>query len=631
MIDVPTDQQAVAAEVWDAAKAVPNAGAAGASFPNGPNLSNSIRYIFTRNPSDGSIVEFDPNNAATLKGTGMLEQATTDAATILINTVRGREDASLTDLDGIGELNDKLWAFENSTPALMAGSSLVSGQATRDRILFAGAADGMFHAFWAGSWDAGASAYTNGTGEEIWAYIPSALLPYLQNQPFEPDPADYSTFEPVVSVDGSPALGDFLVDPDGDGTYEWRTYVVETTMIKSLNKGIIFAMDVSDPYTPTLLWESTYDDTGVGVDKCGDDGGTNEKNCNMGNSKGVAIGRVQVGGTIKTLVFVTASWIDKKNPADYTQDCTSTPANCVYGVSAYAINLLNGDIVWETRLPYTGDATNINDTPAIPALMDIDNNGTHDYVIFGDFQGRLWGLRTTDGKSMAGVATAAKDNPIFVVQGVKKPEPILLAMAGDALPAFEVEGIDPQGKLDGSPVESAEPIGAPVSVYRNIVVFGTGGADYASDNSAYHVFSFSLNPGTSTSEVFDRSKVNIYTTDIGEKVWAKPVIDQNLNVFISTSRDYFSQQLDVSSLNSEGRIIIIGLSSGTNTIINENVNNGWFDGGFVGGMDIDRRHAYAVTFSASGSSFNTIQVGGEVFTPTASTENPFKVLWWKRF
>ncbi len=597
MIKVPTDTQTAAVEVWDAADYMPAAGVSG--FPTAPEqdhtVTNNLRYIFTRD-SDGAsanVLTFDSTNKAALQS--LLGTSTQTDAEILINTIRGRKDASLTDPDGTDELTDKLWAIEDSTPALML-RSMLAGSTTRDRILFAGADDGMLHAFWGGSWDSGQQKYTDGDGEEIWAYIPYSLLPELANQPFEPDPQDFSTFEPAVSVDGSPALGDFLVDPDADGNYEWRTYLVETAMVKNVNEGIIFSMDVTDPYSPSVLWEYKYNDTGTGL--C--DG--TERNCNMGNSKGVAIGRVQVGTKIQSLVFITSSWIKKKNPQDYTQDCDVNPSGCVYGVSAYAIDLLNGDIIWETKLPYTGDAVGINDTPAIPSLMDIDNNGTHDYVIFGDFQGRLWALRTTDGESLAGTD-----------------------VNGDYKPVFEVQGVDINGQLDGNPVGAAEPIGASVSVYRNIVVFGTGGADYASDTSVYHLFTISINPSGGY------TLINVYTTDAGEKIWGKPVIDKYLNIYVGTAKDYYSLVSDVSTLNSQGRITIVSLKTGSVTNITDDSGNEWFQGGFVGGIDLDNRHAYAVTFSASGSTQNTIQIGGEVFTPTISTENPFKVLWWKKF
>ena len=112
----------------------------------------------------------------------------------------------------------------------------------------------------------------------------------------------------------------------------------------------------------------------------------------MGNSRGVAIGRVQVGTTLDTYVFLTS----KLGPARSISALSPLLKN-VWGLSVFALDFYTGDIVWETKLMYTGDATGVNETPAIPVLLDVGDNGTSDYVVFGDMQGRLWVLRATDG------------------------------------------------------------------------------------------------------------------------------------------------------------------------------------------------------------------------------------------
>lgn len=609
-VKVPTDTQPSAVAVWDAADSMPRAGTAGyLSSPLSSTDTSSPRYIFTNAPGTTTIVNFDPTASSTLMG--YLGAASDNDAKVLINTVRGRKNASLSNVSGDSEDTKRLWAIENSTPALKTRSRLVESTATapitpgrdrRDRIIFAGADDGMLHAFWAGSWDNNIQGYPDtsagrGDGREIWAYIPSSLLSTLKKQPFYPDPLDFSTFEPSVAVDGSPALGDFLLCTSRDGSddcagWEWRTMLVGTAMLRSENKGIVFAMDVTDPYTPGLLWESAYDRTADG--ECGSDRTTDKRNCNMGNTRGVAIGTVQVGGTLKDIVFLTSNWISKKNPSNYFQNCAVDPTGCGYGISAFALELSTGKVLWERRLPYSGDAVNVNDTPAIPALTDVDNNGTYDYVTFGDFQGRLWVLRTMDGESISGGVT-----PAYVVRGP-----------------------------DGQPAGSAEPIGAAVSVYRDYVVFGTGGADYASDSRSYHVYTVKIGVDGSTI-------VNEYSTVTGEKIWASPLITRDLNIFVASARSYYASQKDVSTLLSDGRLAVINLKQGTASIVEDAGGNQWLSGGIVGGLDTDRKHAYGVMLkpnkSVTGQNVDVIQIGqSKDFTATVNTTNPFKVLWWKK-
>lgn len=633
MIKVPTSTQA-AVTVWDAANAMPAAGTSGfQSAPLASTDTSSPRYIFANLPGTVSAVSFDPDHTATLRT--HLGAATDNDAKVIINTVRGRKDASTADvysgtstctaspngtisddLYGCGEDSRRLWAIENSTPALKTYSKLIESTATapvtegrdrRDRIVLAGADDGMLHAFWAGTWDSGRKEYPDnnpsglGSGKELWAYIPSALLSKLKNQPFHPDPMDYSTFEPAVAVDGSPALGDFLVCTSKDAsdnctTWEWRTRLVGTAMVRSENRGIIFALDVTDPYSPGLLWESTYDRT---IESgCRSTSSLDERNCNMGNTRGVAIGTVQVGETLQDVAFLTSSWIRKRNPSSYSQDCTSNPNSCVYGVSAFAVDIATGAILWEKKLPYTGDAVNVNETPATPALTDVDNNGTFDYLVFGDFQGRLWALRTTDGESIAG-SDSSGITPAFIVK-------------------------DGSGQAMGS----AEPIGAPVSVYRDYVVFGTGGADYANDTRNYHVYTVKVATAGST-------LVNQYETTAGEKVWSSPLITKDLNVLTASAKSYYEKQKDVSTLQSSGRLTVINLKQGTVGVVEDSSGNQWLAGGIVGGLDVDRKHAYGVLLRPSkgalGQSIDIVQVGqGNDFTATRNTTNPFKILWWRK-
>lgn len=683
MIKVPTDTQLAAVTVWDAANSMPVAGDSG--FPDQPLSSkdvNSPRYIFTNLPGSTEHIKFDDRQSATLKSA--LGAATDNDAAVIINTVRGRKNASTSDIYGSttscsgtsdGELDlvgcdeekKRLWAIESSTPALKAVSKYVESTAPaveqtkiaqgydrRDRILFAGADDGMLHAFWAGSYDKDKGTYLDtptgyGSGKEIWAYIPSALLPKLKGQPFNPDPADEASFEPKVAVDGSPAIGDFLICTQKEGKsckkWEWKTRLIGTAMVRSENRGIIFSLDITDPYNPVLLWESTYNATADTA--CS---GT-KKNCNMGNSKGVAIGTAQIGNELKDYVFLTSSWISKKkvkqsagvpqvnSDKEYIYEICATgdtSPDCVYGVSAFALDLDNGQVKWARDLPYTGDAAGLNETPAVPALMDRDNNGSYDYVVFGDMQGRLWALRTTDGKNLTD--KFSDTNHV-------------------SIPVYQLKVLDSSGYDTGSFTGAKEPIGAPVSVYRDYVILATGGADYASNGSkddarTYRIEVVKIGIKGATKDDNHTIILEGYdsTTEKGnEKVWAKPAITSDLKVFVGTARSYFSNQT-VSTLQSDGRIIVMDLKKkrgdgvtaknattgveGSNVATVGGTEDQWQSGGFVGGFDFDRKHAYIVSLkpsTAGATKTDILQIGSEKdFTKSTNKANPYKLLWWRK-
>lgn len=135
----------------------------------------------------------------------------------------------------------------NSSPVFVGGpkfkytedsyASFASSHASRTGVLYVGANDGMLHAF------------DRMTGEEKWAYVPSAVIGNMYKLADTDYPYNHQFF-----VDGSPRVGDVW-----DGK-KWRTILVG-----GLNKGgrIYYALDVTDPENPQALWE--FSDTNLGL------------------------------------------------------------------------------------------------------------------------------------------------------------------------------------------------------------------------------------------------------------------------------------------------------------------------------------------------------------------------------
>jgi type IV pilus assembly protein PilY1 len=115
-------------------------------------------------------------------------------------------------------------------------------KASRQGMVYVAANDGMLHAF-----KAGGETITAGdhSGEELWAYIPSLVLPNL----YKLADKSYSNHHQYY-VDGTPTQGDVKIGG------EWRTILVG-----GLNAGGrgYYALDVTDPEAPKALWEFTYD------------------------------------------------------------------------------------------------------------------------------------------------------------------------------------------------------------------------------------------------------------------------------------------------------------------------------------------------------------------------------------
>ncbi len=124
----------------------------------------------------------------------------------------------------------------------------------RERVIFAGANDGFFHGFSAGTWVSANGAYDDGNGVEKFGFMPWSARTKVKDLA-----KDSSTIHPI-SVDGSPAVSDVWIDSNSDPddaklASEWKTMLVS-----GLREGgeQYFALDVTNPASssyPGYLWE----------------------------------------------------------------------------------------------------------------------------------------------------------------------------------------------------------------------------------------------------------------------------------------------------------------------------------------------------------------------------------------
>ncbi len=116
----------------------------------------------------------------------------------------------------------------------------------RKSVVYTGANDGMLHAFDASN------------GEELWAYVPTPVMPTL----YKLADAEYK-IRHAFFVDGTPTIGDVsdskgTTDPADD---EWKTILVgglgaggKDDVAENSNTGF-YALDVTNPDAPKALWE----------------------------------------------------------------------------------------------------------------------------------------------------------------------------------------------------------------------------------------------------------------------------------------------------------------------------------------------------------------------------------------
>lgn len=264
------------------------------------SASDRVLYTYVDLDNDGvkdsgEWMLFNAGNAATLRP--YLQAADTTEATNIINFIRGEQITGYRDrqLTVAGTANQvwKLGDIIYSSPSVVGkpisnydliyrDSSYLDftrDNAERDVMVYVGANDGMLHGFWTGVFHEGddpstpsvqetgwysTSALCSTFGQELWGYIPYNLLPHLKWL----TSTSYTPNVHVYYVDLEPVIADVKVSG------QWRTVLIggmrfgggpitvtadygSGTATSRTFRSAYFALDVTVPNSPELLWEFT--------------------------------------------------------------------------------------------------------------------------------------------------------------------------------------------------------------------------------------------------------------------------------------------------------------------------------------------------------------------------------------
>jgi type IV pilus assembly protein PilY1 len=232
-----------------------------------------------------------------------------DRAANLIQYIRGK-DTGFSGTTGMQirsrTFNDNVWKLGDivhSTPVSVSrppdNFHLIYGDQSyeqyyntfrdRETVVYVGANDGMLHAFSSWDYDPDNRAFNRPDavpgdeqiGSEIWAYIPQSLLPHLKWLPSV-------NYGHVYYVDLRPKIFDAKILPDDthysdtDIDDNWGTILLcglnlgggdicvedvfdevseVSTEIRNFSPSY-FAIDITEPRKPRLLWEKSYQDLG---------------------------------------------------------------------------------------------------------------------------------------------------------------------------------------------------------------------------------------------------------------------------------------------------------------------------------------------------------------------------------
>ncbi|MEO8297444.1 MAG: PilC/PilY family type IV pilus protein [Burkholderiales bacterium] len=368
------------------------------------------RAIYFRQGTSLLSFTYDNLTTAALNGsldnrctsaTPVLTQCTTINATAmakvtganLVNFLRGDTSLYLNNADTANQVfrtrASRLGDFINASPVYVGKppfkyvdsgyASFVSSNSGRSKMVYAGANDGMLHAF-----KVGIDATDVDGGTELWAFVPTAVVPEMWRLADSAYDSNHRYF-----VDATPVVGDVF-----DGT-QWRTILVG-----GLGAGgrAYYALDITDPTSPKALWEISSATTGFE---------------NLGLTYGNPVITKNKAGT----------WI-----VAFTSGLNNISTGDGVG-RLYTVNAATGAKLVEVSTG-AGDSSTPNNLSRIEGWVDATTNNTVLRFYGGDMLGNMWRFDHDDRLAPSG-AEAMLLGTAKAIDGTAQPitsKPVLTAL-----------------------------------------------------------------------------------------------------------------------------------------------------------------------------------------------------------
>lgn len=344
-----------------------------------------------------------------------------------------------------------------------------------------------------------ASGPDYGTGLENWSYIPANLLGKLKNNKLKADDGAF--------VDASPSVAHVRF-----ASGAWHTVLISA---QGNGGDHVFALDVTDPNTPSFLWEFADPDLF-----------RSRSSPSIGS-----IGRIQTATGAAWAVFFVSG---------INNDAAEYP-------SIYVLNVETGELIDRMYLDPVG--AGIGGTPSgQPALVDSDSNGFVDRFYIGTDKGFMY----------KGVIP---DNPEVVSGQMKICSPVFFetyGTSGQALPIYASPAVSVNNAI-GTTGEIE---------YRVDVFFGTSSSPFHADTMADQYFFFAVRDSDQKGQCSGGTELWNFALPAGQQVFA--------TAFATAGRVYFGTTTAVSedpcaetsaaAGGSEGVIYVLESDTGANVL-----------------------------------------------------------------
>lgn len=328
--------------------------------PSSRNLytNNGISSDLTNSTNAVSVANALAYSAADLGLTGAAGEPTIDD---LINWARG-EDVRDIDSNPATTVRNVMGDPLHSQPAAVVYGGSVGNE---EVVVFTATNDGYLHAI------------DGATGVELWSFIPKELLSELALLYFDPN-ATYKRY----GIDGD--VVPIVVDRDKNGIIDGTDFV---HLVFGMRRGgnSYYALDVTDKYSPILLWNKTYSGFGQSWSR-------------------PVIARIDIddpGLNADQAVVVIGAGYD---PVHDTSTFPTTNDNA--GAGIYMLDLKSGAELWRAGIDSGADLTLDTSgramTRAIATevkVIDLSGDRLADRMYVSDLGGQIWRFDITNGET----------------------------------------------------------------------------------------------------------------------------------------------------------------------------------------------------------------------------------------
>ncbi|GAB4433183.1 MAG: PilC/PilY family type IV pilus protein [bacterium] len=371
-------------------------------------ITDLDRNIFTSTTgTEGGRLDFSASNVSIIKNyLGPIVAGKTDPeaeATNVINFVRGKHVDEYRNRYVTVDGQQRVWKLSDivySTPTIVSAPSenydLIYGDKSyfnfynkyknRMAVVYAGSNDGILHAFYSGTYHQGDDPSTTeiesgwfedtqnlGFGKELWGFIPKSFLPHLYWQ-------TQDDYRHVFGVDLKPKIVDLKIfTPDSKHIDGWGTVLIGGMRLgggaikkfDSASETIYpsyFAIDITDPMDPKLLWEFSHPQLGMTL----------------------SYPAVVKKGDSWYAIFGSGPFGRDPNTGDPTSYKDSAGYYCISPQTAkiFIVDIKNGGNIWTQNSNYWILDTNLtNAFMGSPVTLDYDLDFSTDVIYVGSATG----------------------------------------------------------------------------------------------------------------------------------------------------------------------------------------------------------------------------------------------------